>query len=251
MMSPPRVAVCWDVDGTLLLGGTVGRDVLGDAFTTVTGHRAPIESIAMGGRTDWLIGEALRDALPADDAAPIVARGDDFGHAVIAAVTDGWGRRAGELAAVARALPGVPETVAALAAEPGVVQTLTTGNVRVGARAKLDAVGLADGPIDLTLGGYGEGPGQRVRIVEQARDALAARYGEVPVMVVVGDTPLDVEAAHRGGALAVAVATGRSSVEELRATGAEHVFADLADPGRLVAVVRSAREDRHAAEPGR
>ncbi|MDD7941186.1 haloacid dehalogenase-like hydrolase [Actinomycetospora lutea] len=250
-MSPtPRVAVCWDIDGTLLWGGTVGRDVLCDAFTTVTGHRAPIEAVAMGGRTDWLIGEALRDALPAHHAAPFVARGDDFGHAVIAAVTDGWGRRAGELAAVARTLPGVPETVAALAADPAVIQTLTTGNVRVGARAKLGAVGLADGPIDLGLGGYGEGPGQRVRVVEQARDALAARYGEVPVMVVVGDTPLDVEAAHRAGALAVGVATGRSSVGDLHAAGAEHVFDDLADPGRLVAVVRSAREDRHA-EPGR
>ncbi|MFC5140376.1 HAD family hydrolase [Actinomycetospora rhizophila] len=249
-MSPtPRVAVCWDVDGTLLWGGTVGRDVLCEAFTTVTGYRAPIEAVAMGGRTDWLIGEALRDALPREDAAPFA--GDEFGHAVIAAVTDGWGRRAGELAAVARTLPGIPETVAALAGDPDVVQTLTTGNVRVGARAKLDAVGLADGPIDLALGGYGEGPGQRVRVVEQARDALAARYGTAPVMVVVGDTPLDVEAAHRGGAVAVGVATGRSSVGELHAAGAEHVFDDLADPGRLVAVVRSAREDRHAAEPGR
>lgn len=249
-MSPtPRVAVCWDVDGTLLWGGTVGRDVLCEAFTTVTGHRAPIEAVAMGGRTDWLIGEALRDALPREDAAGFA--GDEFGHAVIAAVTDGWGRRAGELAAVARTLPGIPETVAALAADPEVVQTLTTGNVRVGARAKLGAVGLADGPIDLALGGYGEGPGQRVRVVEQARDALAARYGTAPVMVLVGDTPLDVEAAHRGGAVAVGVATGRSSVGELHAAGAEHVFDDLADPGRLVAVVRSAREDRHAAEPGR
>jgi phosphoglycolate phosphatase-like HAD superfamily hydrolase len=44
---------------------------------------------------------------------------------------------------------------------------------------------------------------------------------------VVGDTPLDVEAAHGAGAIAVAVATGHFSVEELRATGAEHVLATL------------------------
>jgi phosphoglycolate phosphatase len=246
-----KVAVCWDVDGTLLLGGSIGVEVLGAAFAQVTGHPARFDAIRMGGHTDWLIGEALRDALDAEDAAAVTARGDAFGHAMIAAVSDGWRRRAGDLPAVAHTLPGIPATVAALAADPDVVQTLTTGNVRTGAHAKLAAVGLADGPIDLGLGGYGEGPGARVRVVEQARDALAARYGAAPVLVVVGDTPRDVEAAHGAGAIAVGVATGRSSVDELRAAGAEHVFDDLADPGRLVAVVRSAREDRHAAEPGR
>ncbi|MEJ2890044.1 HAD family hydrolase [Actinomycetospora aeridis] len=251
MTPTPRVAVCWDVDGTLLLGGTIGVEVLGAAFTQVTGHPARFDAIRMGGHTDWLIGEALRDALDAEDADAVTARGDDFGHAMIAAVSEGWRRRAGDLPAVAHTLPGVPETVAALAAEPGVVQTLTTGNVRVGATAKLSAVGLADGPIDLGLGGYGEGPGLRVRVVEQARDALAARFGRVPTMVVVGDTPRDVEAAHGAGAIAVGVATGRSSVGELRAAGAEHIFDDLADPARLVAVVRSAGEDRPAAEAGR
>lgn len=247
----PRVAVCWDVDGTLLHGGTVGREVLLDAFTTVTGHPAPADAVTMSGRTDWLIGEALRDALATDDAAVVVARGDAFGHDMMTAVTEGWGRRAGDLAAVARTLPGVTENVAALAAEPGVVQTLTTGNVRAGAAAKLAAVGLADGPIDLDLGGYGEGPGARVRVVTAAREALAARYGTPPALVVVGDTRLDVEAAHRAGAVAVGVATGGASLEELRASGAEHVFADLTDPARLVAVVRSRGEDRHAASSGR
>ncbi|HSK61515.1 MAG TPA: HAD family hydrolase [Actinomycetospora sp.] len=249
-MTAPDVAVCWDVDGTLLHGGTIGREVLATAFTEVTGHPAPIEAITMAGRTDWLIGEALRDALPEDHAAAVRARGDDFGHAMVAAATAVWHRRAGDLAAVARTLPGVPATVGALAAEPGVVQTLTTGNVPAGAHAKLTAVGLVGGPIDLDLGGYGVGPGARVRVVTAAREALATRYGRVPALVVVGDTPLDVEAAHRAGAVAVGVATGGASLDELHASGAEHVFADLADPGRLVAVVRSAREDRHAASRG-
>jgi phosphoglycolate phosphatase len=248
--TPPDVAVCWDVDGTLLRGGVVGREVLEQAFTTVTGHPAPEEQVLMPGRTDWLIGEALRDALPDEHATTLRGRGDAFGHDMIAEVDAEWGRREPDLAAVAHTLPGVPGTIAALAADPGVVQTLTTGNVRAGARAKLAAVGLTDGPIDLALGGYGEGPGERVRVVEQARDALAARYGSSPTLVVVGDTPLDVEAAHRAGAIAVGVATGGATLAELHASGAEHVFADLADPGRLVAVVRSAREDRDAASRG-
>jgi phosphoglycolate phosphatase len=248
---PPRVAVCWDVDGTLLRGGVVGREVLEQAFTTVTGHPPPGEPVMMPGRTDWLIGEALRDALPDEHATTLRGRGDAFGHEMIAAVGAEWERREPDLAAVAHTLPGIPGTIAALAAEPGVVQTLTTGNVRAGARAKLAAVGLTDGPIDLALGGYGEGPGARVRVVTAARDALIARYGTAPALVVVGDTPLDVEAAHRAGAIAVGVATGGATLAELQASGAEHVFADLADPGRLVAVVRGARDDGDAGEPGR
>jgi phosphoglycolate phosphatase-like HAD superfamily hydrolase len=39
-----------------------------------------------------------------------------------------------------------------------------------------------------------------------------------------------VACAHAGDAVAIAVATGSSSVEELRGTGAEHVFEDLSDP---------------------
>ena len=35
--------------------------------------------------------------------------------------------------------------------------------------------------------------------------------------------------AHAAGAMAVAVATGSTTVEELRAAGAEHVFTDLGD----------------------
>ena len=145
-MTPPEtlpdVAVCWDVDGTLLRGGVVGREVLEQAFTTVTGHPAPEEQVLMPGRTDWLIGEALRDALPDEHATPLRGRGDAFGHDMIAEVGAEWGRREPDLADVAHTLPGIPETIAALAAEPGVVQTLTTGNVRAGARAKLAAVGL-------------------------------------------------------------------------------------------------------------
>jgi phosphoglycolate phosphatase-like HAD superfamily hydrolase len=48
-------------------------------------------------------------------------------------------------------------------------------------------------------------------------------------VIVLGDTPLDVEAAHAAGARALGVATGRFSVEELKASGAEFAVQDLSD----------------------
>lgn len=243
-MTAPRVAVCWDVDGTLLRAGRIGGSVLRAAFAEVTGLDAP-EGVVMGGLTDRLVADAYRDLLPRDAAAALHARGDEYGVAFADAVTGAWAGRDAELAAVTAPLPGVPEAIAALAAEPGVTQVVVTGNVRAGAEAKLRAAGLAhpNGPLDLDRGAYGHLGGPRSTLVHAARAALEAHHGSPPALVVVGDTPRDVEAAHAAGAIAVGVATGAASVEDLHASGAEHVFDDLSDPRRLVAVVRGTRED--------
>jgi phosphoglycolate phosphatase-like HAD superfamily hydrolase len=45
--------------------------------------------------------------------------------------------------------------------------------------------------------------------------------------LVVGDTPLDVAAAHGAGAFALAVASGHFTAGELRAAGADHVLTSL------------------------
>ena len=52
---------------------------------------------------------------------------------------------------------------------------------------------------------------------------------ERSTIVVVGDTPRDVEAAKAVGAVSVAVATGDYSVDQLRETGADHVLRNFAE----------------------
>jgi phosphoglycolate phosphatase len=44
---------------------------------------------------------------------------------------------------------------------------------------------------------------------------------------VVGDTPLDIQAAHAVDCTAIAVATGRYDVDALREAGADHVLKTL------------------------
>ena len=55
--------------------------------------------------------------------------------------------------------------------------------------------------------------------------------------MLVGDTPLDVEAALAAGARAVAVATGSYPAADLTAAGAHVVLPDLTDTGGVVAAV--------------
>jgi phosphoglycolate phosphatase-like HAD superfamily hydrolase len=47
---------------------------------------------------------------------------------------------------------------------------------------------------------------------------------------VVGDTPLDITAAHDAGAVSVGVATGKYDKGELEAAGAMHVLGSLEEP---------------------
>jgi phosphoglycolate phosphatase len=56
--------------------------------------------------------------------------------------------------------------------------------------------------------------------------------------VLVGDTPLDIEAALAAGARAVGVATGSFELADLKAAGAHAALPDLTDlPAALAAIL--------------
>ena len=70
-----------------------------------------------------------------------------------------------------------------------------------------------------------------------ARERAQRRYGrrfEMETAIVVGDTPEDIRCARANGARALAVSTGRHSVEELRGHGPDAVFENLSDTSRVV-----------------
>ena len=65
--------------------------------------------------------------------------------------------------------------------------------------------------------------------------------------MIIGDTPADVDCGRALGARAIAVATGRYEVEELRSHGPAAVFQDLSD---TTAVVTPSCATEHVARPG-
>ncbi|HEY9476404.1 MAG TPA: haloacid dehalogenase-like hydrolase [Mycobacteriales bacterium] len=214
--------VLWDIDGTLVSVSSLSREIYAQAFEVVVGR--PLRQVAdMAGRTEQAI---ILDTLILNE----VDRPDTLLEPFYAALGETTNRLRGRMATMSHALPGAAEAVAALAGGD-VVQTVVTGNIRPLATIKLDVFGLSKG-LDLDVGGYGDDSTDRAVLVRLARERAAAKYGRgfpADQVVVIGDTPHDIRGAHDTGVRAVGVATGRSSLADLTAAGADAVLPDLTD----------------------
>jgi phosphoglycolate phosphatase-like HAD superfamily hydrolase len=230
-----RHLVLWDIDGTLVQAGEVGRDIFTEAFQAVLGRdpdEVTAKALVMAGRTDP---EIALEFLTAHDIAEGAAHLPAFSEALVTALA----AKAAVIRERGRALPGARETLEALSRTEGVVQSLLTGNLRPNALLKLASFGL-DGYLDFESGGFGSDHHHRPHLVEVARAKAERRYGTAfpgPATVLVGDTPLDVAAGRASGARVVAVATGPFRADELRATGADAVLEDLRDPTATLAAI--------------
>ncbi len=223
--------ILFDIDGTLLSTDGAASRAFHRALLDVYGTAGPITGYDFHGRTDREIARALLRAAGLDDSA-IDGR---FGAL--------WSVYLRELAAElaqanhrTRVMPGVVALLDELARrEDAVVLGLLTGNIEEGARLKLASCGL-DGRF--AVGAFGSDDEERDRLgpvaVDRARDQLGITFHGEDI-VVVGDTPRDVQCARPVGARAVAVATGRHTVEELEAAGADAVLPDFADVERTLA----------------
>ena len=203
--------VLWDVDYTLVDTYGVGRHLYQAAFAELYGRALPGAAAGanMAGRTDRaIVLDVLEMAGVPDPRGQVSAFEAALGR-LAPSVT-------GMVAASGRAMPGAAAALSALAGLPGVVQSLLTGNVRPVAEVKLAPLGLTE-HLDLDVGAYGNEHEVRAELVRLARQRAAAAYGADfggEATVLVGDTPLDVEAA-----------------------GAHAALPDLADTPRLVAAV--------------
>jgi phosphoglycolate phosphatase-like HAD superfamily hydrolase len=229
--------VLWDIDGTLVQAGQVGRDIFTEAFLAVFG-RAPDEvaagALAMAGRTDH---EIALDFLASHRIAGAETHLPAFSEALVAALAT----KEAVIRERGRVLPGAEAALAALRERPDVVQSLLTGNVEPNAVVKLAAFGL-EGYLDFDVGGFGSDHRHRPSLVGVARRKAERKYGvafDGDATVLVGDTPLDVAAGRDGGARVVAVATGPYGVAELESTGADAVLADLRDTEAALTAILS------------
>jgi phosphoglycolate phosphatase len=213
------LAVLFDIDGTLLESGGASTRSWARAFDECFGVQVNIWDYAGAGMTDPEIAHrSFAGALGREPEPRELAR---LLGAYLRAVPD-------EVAASTayRVLPGVEQTLVRLSAD-GLLLGITTGNLAAAAHAK-----LARGRLDryFAFGGYGSDSEDRTELTKRAieRAGQIHRNAIDPADVfVVGDTPLDVGAAHGAQSVAVGVATGRYNVAALADAGADHVIATM------------------------
>jgi phosphoglycolate phosphatase-like HAD superfamily hydrolase len=234
-MDAEPLLVLWDVDGTLIDNGGVSKLAYARGFEALTG-RAPSEPVITDGRTDPAIFRSLltRHGITVTDE--LLARVPEVMSEALTSLVP-------QLRERGRAMPGALDAIAALAMERGVIQSLLTGNIAPNGHTKVATFGIGAG-LDVEVGGYGSDHEERSELVAAALHKTQMRYGLVipPARVVlIGDTPRDVEAARRSGSYAIGVATGRFDTVRLLDEGADRVLTDLRDTDALVAAVRAAR----------
>lgn len=225
--------VLFDIDGTLISSGRAGVRGMNRAFERLFGVPGALDDIPVAGRTDRaIVIEALtRSGQPVSDDA-IVRLRDAYCEDLRMALGDSASHPGG-------VLPGVGTLLDALeapAARGDVVVGLLTGNFASGAAIKLGHFGLWQ---RFRFGAFGDHHTDRRSLVPVAVDAAAAaghpRFAPGRI-VVIGDTPLDVDCAHAYGARAVAVATGPYAHDALAATGAAitvHTLEEVTVPALL------------------
>lgn len=216
----PRLLL-FDIDLTLIRSNGAGRSSIDAAFADCFGIQHATQGVSFDGRTDQGIFDGVMHHFELDG---------DGGHERLDRV---FARYLLELPSHLRArhgvvLPGVPQLLDRLSAEH-VPLGLATGNIRPGAEIKLTFFGIWD---HFLTGGFGDDSAVRSEIVTAGIHRLAALAGVEPEpasVLVIGDTPLDVQAAHLAGAKAVGVASGNYGTAELRASGADFVLKSFAD----------------------
>jgi len=242
--------VLFDIDCTLIDShGAGGRAIL-RAVKDVYGVEGELGDYSFHGRTDPGIVRDLADLWGAGDPEAIVHRyeGETQPQVVrdlaqqlgtpdelIDALVDQCVARYVELIAdeveggEIEVLPGVKELVTALAADRRVLLGLLTGNVAEGARIKLAPTGLYS---LFQVAAYGSDSAQRAELpaVAVARaEKLTGRRFAGKEIVVIGDTPADIECGAALGVKAIAVATGRHGMDELAAHEPDYLFGDMSD----------------------
>ena len=232
-MTPRPTIVLFDIDGTLVSTGGLARKALQTAVEEHFGDAATF-AFSFGGMTDRAIFrrglEAMGEKYNDDRARPVLDR-------YLTLLRDHLDAANG----MHRTYRGAVDVVRRTAAEADVAAGIGTGNVEAGARLKLRPFGLNE---LLPFGGFGSDAEPRAEVIAHGARRGAERLGAALNdcrLVIVGDTPADVRAAHDNGGICVGVTTGTASAEQLHEAGAEHVFPGLDAEGVLDAILGAGR----------
>lgn len=227
--------VLFDIDGTLLHSHGAGRRAMEAALLQAFGTTGS-PSYRYDGKTDRQIVRDLMRGAGFDDAV-IDARMDDL----MIAYVEGLQREIASPHTKVEALTGVMQLLDALEQRAHCIVGLLTGNLEPGAQFKLTAARI--GFDRFAIGAYGSDHEVRAELPaiaqRRARERLGVNIGGSDV-VIIGDTPADIDCGRPIGARAIAVATGHYTLESLNEHAPHAAFTDLGDTEAVLAAIENA-----------
>ncbi|HEX2059968.1 MAG TPA: HAD family hydrolase [Thermoanaerobaculia bacterium] len=224
--------VLFDIDGTLLTDRGASRDAFAEGLRAVYGYDRDLARYDFSGRTDPQITHmVLRDAgfSPEEIEAGMPRLWEVYLAALARNATPER----------VRVMPGIPALVAALHEHQDVVLALLTGNIEPGARLKLGGVSLND---YFPFGAFGSDSADRTQLppiaVRRASEQFDLHFAGSDV-VIIGDSIYDVRCGVPYEATTIAVASGKTPAETLRAENPTFFFENAEDLGAMLRAILS------------
>lgn len=222
--------VCFlDIDGTLVSTGGAGQAAFVVTLYKDFGiQNAKSSGVSFAGRSDKAI---AADLMRLHGIEPTPDTWERFRTAYVNRLAEVLPQYQG------RVLPGVVGLLERLDERGNTALGLITGNVAQAAEHKLRYYELWDW---FRFGGFGDEHPDRNDIAAAALAAARRHLNGAPhrELVVIGDTPNDVRCARSIGALAVAVPTGNTSIDVLRAAEPDVLVETLEDVEPILKLLR-------------
>ncbi len=218
-MPKDRLAILFDIDGTLINTGGAGAASWRLAFDELYGISADIGEFTDAGMTDPAVGRRTFEAVlkrkpERREFTRLMERRNFYLHQTVQE-SEGY-----------EVLPGVNELLPKLI-DGGYMLGIVTGNVEAAAHVKLHRANLNR---FFSFGGYGSDSDERGEVTRIALERASQVYGEKverDQAFSVGDTPLDVTGAHAAGIECVGVGSHHYTADQLREAGADYAITSL------------------------
>ena len=222
--------VLFDVDGTLLDSSGAGKRSLQRTFQELHGIPDAFAGYNFIGCTDLgIVADAFEMHLKRE---PTQEETEAACERYLALLETELGRPGVQV----RMMPGIRPLLERLN-QAGVTVGMATGNLRRGADLKLGYAGIGG---LLPFGGFGSDCRDRAELTRLAAvRGREARGEDVPGdrILVVGDSPLDIKAAHAAGLHVLSVLTGWTPREDLEALQPDHILVDLSDTDEVMRLI--------------
>ncbi len=231
MKSDP-VLLLFDIDGTLLTTAGAGVQSMKTVGVELFGDHFSFDRIKFGGMLDPLI---FSEAATHSGLTDHERHHDSFHDAYIRELENELARRSSDVGPMPGILPLLEQLRMRQAEQGDMILGMLTGNYTRAVPLKLYAAGID--PDWFSIKALGDEAPTRRELTVLAMRKYELRIGRRPDpdrVIVIGDTPRDIDCAKAHGCIAFCVATGTFSVEALREAGADYVVADLTDPEPLL-----------------